>query len=109
METKTKVSNRITELFNKKKEGILNVYFTAGFPKLNDTVEIIKTLESSGADIVEIGMPFSDPLADGPTIQESSLVALNNGMSIKKLFEQLKDIRNEVKIPILLMGYINPV
>ena len=107
--TNTKVSNRITELFKNKKEGILNVYFTAGFPNLEDTVTIIKALEKSGADMVEIGMPFSDPLADGPTIQESSLTALGNGMSLKKLFEQLKDIRKEVKIPLLLMGYLNPV
>lgn len=109
METNTMVSNRITELFKNKKEGILNIYFTAGFPELEDTITIIKTLEKEGADIVEIGMPFSDPLADGPTIQESSLVALNNGMRMTKLFEQLKDIRKEVKIPLLLMGYLNPV
>lgn len=109
METNISVSNRITELFKNKKEGILNIYFTAGFPRLEDTVTIIKSLEKAGADMVEIGMPFSDPLADGPTIQESSLVALKNGMTLKKLFDQLKDIRKEVKIPLLLMGYVNPV
>lgn len=109
MDTKVKVSNRITELFGKKKEGVLNIYFTAGFPQLNDTVKIIKALERSGADMIEIGMPFSDPLADGPTIQQSNDVALENGMSIKKLFEQLRGIRKEVNIPILLMGYLNPV
>jgi tryptophan synthase alpha chain len=109
METKTTIDNRITKLFETKKEGILNIYFTAGFPKLEDTVTIIKALEKAGADMVEIGMPFSDPLADGPTIQESSLVALKNGMTLKNLFEQLKDIRKEVKIPLLLMGYVNPV
>ena len=109
METKTQVSNRITELFKNKKESILNIYFTAGFPELNDTVTILKALEKSGADIIEIGMPFSDPLADGPTIQESSEIALHNGMTMKLLFEQLKDIRKEVKVPLLLMGYLNPV
>jgi tryptophan synthase alpha chain len=109
METNIMVSNRITELFKNKQEGILNIYFTAGFPDLDDTVTIIKSLEKEGADIVEIGMPFSDPLADGPTIQESSLIALNNGMRMTKLFEQLKNIRREVKIPLLLMGYLNPV
>jgi tryptophan synthase alpha chain len=109
MDTKIKVSNRITQLFEKKKENVLNIYFTAGFPKLEDTVTIIKALEKAGADMIEIGMPFSDPLADGPTIQHSNEVALDNGMSLKKLFSQIKDIRKEVKIPILLMGYINPV
>lgn len=100
--------NRINKLFTEKKN-ILSIYYTAGFPNLNDTVTILKSLEKAGADIVELGMPFSDPLADGPTIQDSSLVALNNGMSIKVLFEQLKDVRKEVSIPIVLMGYINPV
>ena len=100
--------NRINKLFTEKKN-ILSIYYTAGFPNLNDTVNILKSLEKAGADIVELGMPFSDPLADGPTIQDSSLVALNNGMSIKVLFEQLKDVRKEVSIPIVLMGYINPV
>ena len=85
------------------------MYFTAGYPELNDTATIIKELEASGADIVEVGMPFSDPVADGPTIQVSNLKALHNGMSIKKLLEQLKEIKDEVKIPILLMGYINPI
>ena len=100
--------NRINKLFTEKKD-VLSIYYTAGFPNLNDTVTILKSLEKAGADIVELGMPFSDPLADGPTIQDSSLVALNNGMSIKVLFEQLKDVRKEVTIPIVLMGYINPV
>ncbi|MBX9852011.1 MAG: tryptophan synthase subunit alpha [Cytophagaceae bacterium] len=109
METKTKVNNRITQLFQQKKAGVLNIYFTAGFPNLEDTAQIIKSLEVAGADMVEIGMPFSDPLADGPTIQQSNEAALRNGMNMKKLFEQLKDIRKEVKIPLLLMGYLNPV
>jgi tryptophan synthase alpha chain len=101
--------NRIDQLFESKKERILNVYFTAGYPELDDTTTIIKTLEASGADIVEIGMPFSDPVADGPTIQESNANALENGMTLKLLFEQLEDIRTEVQLPIILMGYINPV
>lgn len=101
--------NRITELFKNKKENVLNVFFTAGFPQLNDTTRILELLEESGADMVEIGMPYSDPMADGPVIQESNGVALDNGMSIKVLFEQLKGIREKVSIPILLMGYFNPV
>jgi tryptophan synthase alpha chain len=100
--------NRIQQLFARKKD-ILSVYFTAGYPNLNDTVTVLESLEKAGVDLVEIGMPFSDPLADGPTIQASSLVALENGMSIKVLFEQLKDIRKKVSIPLVLMGYINPV
>ncbi|MDA3928027.1 MAG: tryptophan synthase subunit alpha [Prolixibacteraceae bacterium] len=101
--------NRLQQKFNDKKEGLLTVYFTAGYPNLNDTGTIIKELEASGADIIEVGMPFSDPVADGPTIQVSNLKALQNGMNIKLLFEQLKAIKEEVNIPILLMGYINPV
>jgi len=101
--------NRINQLFQQKKNDILSIYFTAGHPGLNSMVDIIKSLEKSGVDMIEIGMPFSDPLADGPVIQNSSSKALKNGMSIKLLFEQLKDIRKEVKIPLLLMGYINPV
>jgi tryptophan synthase alpha chain len=109
MTTKTKIKNRLTELFKVRKDNLLNIYFTAGFPKLNDTVTIIKALENSGANMIEIGMPFSDPLADGPTIQQSNEAALKNGMTIKILFDQIKDIRKQVKIPILLMGYLNPV
>ncbi|MEN8116853.1 MAG: tryptophan synthase subunit alpha [Bacteroidota bacterium] len=103
------MKNRINQLFETKKENILSVYFTAGFPNLNDTVEIIQQLEKNGVGIIEIGMPFSDPTADGPTIQKSSEVALQNGMSINLLFEQLKTIRESVKIPLVLMGYFNPV
>lgn len=103
------MKNRINSLFEKKDKNILSVYFTAGFPNLNDTVEIIQQLEKNGVDLIEIGMPFSDPTADGPTIQRSSETALKNGMSLKLLFEQLKDIRATVKIPLILMGYINPV
>jgi tryptophan synthase alpha chain len=101
--------NRIDQLFQTKKQNVLSIYFTAGHPGLNDTVPIIKALEKSGVDMIEIGMPFSDPMADGPVIQQSSQKALVNGMSLKILFEQLKNIRLEVKIPLLLMGYLNPV
>ena len=103
------MNNRITELFKKKNKNILNIYFTAGFPKLEDTITVLKTLEKSGVDMVEIGMPYSDPTADGPTIQDSSEKSLANGMTIHNLFEQLKDVRAHVSIPIVLMGYINPV
>jgi len=104
-----KQQNRIRSLFEAKSQGILSIYFSAGFPELNDTVTIIRTLRDTGADIVEIGMPYSDPIADGPTIQESNTHALKNGMTIKLLFEQLKDIRTAVDIPLVLMGYINPI
>ena len=103
------MKNRINQLFETKKENILSIYFTAGFPRLNDTVEIIQQLEKNEADLVEIGIPFSDPTADGPTIQHSSEIALKNGMSLKLLFSQLKDIRKSVNIPLILMGYLNPV
>lgn len=103
------MENRINQLFKEKPSNILSVYFTAGFPQLNDTEEIIVELEKSGADLIEIGIPFSDPVADGPTIQKSSDKALKNGMSIKLLFEQLKDIRRQVKLPLVLMGYFNNV
>lgn len=101
--------NRIDSLFQNKKQGILSVYFTAGYPHLNDTDTIITELEKAGADLIEIGFPFSDPVADGPVIQHSSEVSLKNGMTLKLLFEQLKNIRQKVKIPLILMGYINPV
>ncbi|OEK05121.1 tryptophan synthase subunit alpha [Roseivirga misakiensis] len=101
--------NRIEELFSRKSDRILNVYFTAGYPKLNDTTKIMASLEQSGADLIEIGIPFSDPIADGPTIQESNGVALDNGMTLKLLFDQLADVRSKVNIPIILMGYINPI
>lgn len=103
------MNNRINKLFQEKKERILSVYFTAGFPNLEDTVPTIQALQKNGVELIEIGMPFSDPVADGPVIQHSSLVSLQNGMSIRKLFDQLKDIRRSVDIPLILMGYINPV
>lgn len=93
----------------KEDKKLLSIYFTAGFPKLEDTKAIIQDLEKSGADMVEIGLPFSDPLADGPTIQASSTKALQNGMTSNLLFQQLKDIRQTVKIPLLIMGYFNPI
>ena len=103
------MKNRINELFERKKRNILSVFFTAGYPRLNDMVPIIELLEKNGADMVEIGMPFSDPIADGPVIQQSSDKALKNGMSVGLLFSQLKEIRKTVKIPLILMGYFNPV
>ena len=103
------MKNRITALFERKNKNILSIYFTAGYPKLNDTQTIIKELEKSGADLIEIGMPFSDPVADGPVIQRSSEIALKNGMTVHLLFEQLKEIRKSISIPLILMGYLNPV
>lgn len=103
------MENRIKTLFEQKPQGLLSVYFTAGYPNLEDTVPIILELERNGVDLIEVGMPFSDPLADGPTIQESSEIALRNGMTIPKLFEQLQDIRKHTQIPLVLMGYLNPV
>lgn len=101
--------NRIKQLFKKKNENILSIYFTAGFPQLNDTPAIIKELETNGIDLIEVGIPFSDPMADGPTIQDSGTIALRNGMTLKTLFDQLKDIRKEVNIPLIMMGYLNPI
>ncbi|MFN2437863.1 MAG: tryptophan synthase subunit alpha [Chitinophagaceae bacterium] len=121
--------SRIKELFEKKQDRILNVYCTAGYPQLNSTIEVIKILENAGADIIELGMPYSDPLADGPVIQASGAKALQNGMTITKLFDQLKDFRTsslecgsnptqhsianpplgDGGIPVILMGYLNPL
>ncbi|MEY3417511.1 MAG: tryptophan synthase alpha chain [Bacteroidota bacterium] len=101
--------NRINQLFQNKPTGVLSIYFTAGYPNIDDTTTVIKSLANSGVDFIEIGVPFSDPVADGPTIQRSSEIALDNGMSMHLLFEQLANIRQEVSIPLLLMGYINPV
>jgi len=101
--------NRIQQLFTQKKENILSVYFTAGFPKPNDTVPILESLQKYSVDMAEIGIPFSDPLADGPVIQNSSQIALKNGMNLKKLFSQLANIRASVHIPLVMMGYLNPI
>lgn len=100
--------NRINKLFQEKKN-ILSIYYTAGYPNLGDTVAIAEELERSGADLLEIGFPYSDPVADGPIIQASSKTALDGGMTLKLLFEQLKDLRKTVSIPVLLMGYVNPM
>ena len=100
--------SRINELFKSKKNNILSVYCTAGFPELNSTLPVMEALQESGADMIELGMPYSDPLADGPVIQASSTKALANGMTIGKLFEQLTDFRKKVRVPVILMGYMNP-
>ena len=100
--------NRITETF-KNKQNILNIYITAGFPQLNDTVRIVQELAKRGVDMIEIGMPFSDPLADGPTIQNSSEIAIKNGITLDLIFDQIVEIRKTVTIPIILMGYYNQV
>lgn len=101
--------NRIKNVFEQKKSSVLSIFFTAGYPHLNSTVDIAEALEKAGADFLEIGIPYSDPLADGPVIQNSSQKAIENGMTVKVLFEQLKDLRKRVSIPVLLMGYVNPV
>jgi tryptophan synthase alpha chain len=101
--------NQISALFQHKQKNILSIYFTAGFPQLNDTTKIIKLLQENGVDMIEVGIPFSDPMADGPVIQESSTIALRNGMNLKLLFTQLASIKEEVHIPLILMGYLNPI
>src|SRR4051812_47345126 len=107
--------NRLDQLFESKRERILNVYCTAGYPELDSTVNVMKALQDNGADIIELGMPYSDPLADGPVIQVSGTKALANGMTIAKLFEQLRGFRNSatgmsgIYVPVLLMGYMNPI
>lgn len=110
----TTLQNRITDLFAQKNERLLNVYFTAGYPQLSDTRTVLRGLQAAGVDLVEIGMPYSDPVADGETIQQSNGVALENGMTLKVLFDQLAGCRDDrgagpIDVPILLMGYINPV
>jgi len=100
------MSNRLENTF-RDKTNILNVYLTAGFPSLNDTVKVVQELANNGVNMVEIGMPFSDPLADGPTIQSSSEIAIKNGITLALIFDQIKEIRRTVQIPIILMGYYN--
>ena len=102
------MKNRIDEVFKNKKK-ILSIYFSAGHPNLEDTTSILKKLQSSGVDMIEIGLPFSDPLADGPVIQKSSSKALRNGMTTEKLFNQLEGVRKEINIPLIIMGYFNPI
>ena len=101
--------SKLMNLFNQKNARVLNVYCTAGFPQLNSTLEVMESLQANGADIIELGMPYSDPLADGEVIQSSSLVALENGMTIEVLFEQLANMRKTIHIPVILMGYMNPI
>lgn len=101
--------SKIKELFTRKKKNVLNVYCTAGYPELNSTLEVMKALQENGADLIELGMPYSDPLADGPVIQASGLKALQNGMTITKLFEQLQGFRKDISVPVVLMGYLNPL
>ena len=101
--------NRINQLFSQKKENILSIYFCAGHPTLEGTVSTLQALEAKGVDMVEIGIPFSDPMADGPVIQSAAAQALRNGMSLRTLFSQLENIRRTVSIPLILMGYLNPI
>lgn len=101
--------NRLNALFTAKKGPLLSIYFTAGYPNLNSTLDIAEALEKAGADFLEIGFPYSDPVADGPVIQNSSQKALENGMNLHLLFEQLRELRSRVTMPVLLMGYVNPV
>jgi len=101
--------NRLNKLFQEKKNNLFSIYFTAGYPELNSTLDIAEALERAGVDFLEIGFPYSDPVADGPTNQHSSQQALNNGMTLNVLFDQLKDLRKRVNLPILLMGYVNPI
>lgn len=101
--------NRINQLFQQKPSGILSVYFCAGHPTPDGTLDTLRALQDGGVDMVEIGIPFSDPLADGPVIQNASTVALRGGMSVNKLFSQLSDVRRDIRIPLILMGYLNPI
>jgi tryptophan synthase alpha chain len=103
------MENRITYLFKTKQQQILSVFFTAGFPEKTDTASIAQALEAAGVDLIEIGIPFSDPIADGPTIQESNKIALDGGMTVALLLQQVADIRPTITMPIVLMGYLNPV
>lgn len=103
------MANRIDQLFKEKESEILSIYMTAGYPELHDTVRLLELLQEYGADMVEIGIPFSDPLADGPVIQQSSLKALRNGMTLDLLFHQLEGVRKRISMPLVLMGYLNPI
>lgn len=101
--------SKLNQLFKEKPNRLCSVYFTSGYPKLNDTGEIVKNLEKAGIDFLEVGLPYSDPMADGPTIQETSSVALKNGINLDLIFNQLEEIKNEINIPLIAMGYFNQV
>jgi tryptophan synthase alpha chain len=103
------MNNKLVNLFQTKNKNLLNIYCTAGFPKKESTVEVLLALQKSGVDMVEVGMPYSDPIADGPVIQDSNMIAIANGMTIELLFEQLKAVKKDIHVPIILMGYLNPV
>lgn len=101
--------NRINQLFGSGRGDLLSIYFCAGYPDVDNTAEVIRVLERNGVDMIEIGIPFSDPMADGVVIQDAATQALRNGMSLRRLFSQLADIRDSVQIPLILMGYLNPI
>ncbi|MEO6490842.1 MAG: tryptophan synthase subunit alpha [Ferruginibacter sp.] len=106
---KERIFNRLDQLFNSNKNNLLNVFFTAGYPQIDSTVEVMLSLQKHGAQIMEVGIPYSDPIADGPVIQQSNLLALQNGMNLSLLFKQLTKEKENIKIPVILMGYLNPV
>jgi tryptophan synthase alpha chain len=103
------MNNKLTALFQTNNKNLLNVYCTAGFPRKESTIEVLLALQKSGADMIEVGMPYSDPIADGPVIQDSNMVAIANGMTIELLFKQLKTVKKDIHVPLILMGYLNPV
>ena len=103
------MKNKLIQLFKRKNKNLLNVYCTAGFPKLESTTQVLYALQTNGADMIEVGMPYSDPIADGPVIQQSNMVAIENGMTIHFLFEQLNSVKNSITVPLIMMGYLNPV
>ena len=103
------MNNKLIQLFQQKNKNLLNVYCTAGYPKLSSTTEVLFALQENGVDMIEVGMPYSDPIADGPVIQQSNMVAIENGMTIELLFEQLNSVKNTITVPLIMMGYLNPV
>jgi tryptophan synthase alpha chain len=103
------MNNKLTALFQTQNKNLLNVYCTAGFPKKESTADVLLALQKSGADMIEVGMPYSDPIADGPVIQDSNMIAIANGMTIELLFKQLKAVKKDIHVPLILMGYLNPV
>ena len=103
------MNNKLTQLFQDKNRNLLNVYCTAGFPKKESTTEVLLALQNNAVDMIEVGMPYSDPIADGPVIQQSNMIAIENGMTIQVLFEQLHSVKNTITVPLIMMGYLNPV